>query len=415
MAPAALIETWSLYAVGSLIIFMRIATRWRTVGISGWQADDWIILLSWATYTVMTVAAHIVGGLGDLHALTMEQREALTEEEAAPYVYGTQWFCAGVATYILFIWTLKLNMLFLYQRVVMGLWVERLIKPTMWLVIATFVTTYLILFCACRPYNRMWVVYPDQGPLCQPQSMLNMVPPLIMNLVTDMCIMAIPAPVVIPIKTSLWKRIGLLLLFSAGIFIMIAAILRVTMVLVEKNGPTAAIWSCREDFVAIVVGQAILVRPMFTKGFWTDKYESKTTTFSHTNSKHSGSFQMGGRMNRSKGKDPFSVTAALATVNERGGSTEEIIPNQDESSIAQSDKSNTMTGRDNSISFFRDPENGHGDKNGKLVIHVSQEVQVESKDDHDQHTPQQRVYLDATNDARVWNDEPRRLTVSPFP
>jgi hypothetical protein len=133
-----------------------------SVGLS-WRILTCVFCDEQATYTVMTVAAHIVGGLGDLHALTMEQREALTEEEAAPYVYGTQWFCAGVATYILFIWTLKLNMLFLYQRVVMGLWVERLIKPTMWLVIATFVTTYLILFCACRPYNRMWVVYPDQG------------------------------------------------------------------------------------------------------------------------------------------------------------------------------------------------------------------------------------------------------------
>jgi hypothetical protein len=57
----------------------------------------------------MTVAAHIVGGLGDLHALTMEQREALSEAEAKSLVYATQWFCAGVATYILFIWTLKMN------------------------------------------------------------------------------------------------------------------------------------------------------------------------------------------------------------------------------------------------------------------------------------------------------------------
>jgi hypothetical protein len=57
----------------------------------------------------MTVAAHIVGGLGDLHALTMEQREALTEEEAKSLIYATQWFCAGVATYILFIWSLKMN------------------------------------------------------------------------------------------------------------------------------------------------------------------------------------------------------------------------------------------------------------------------------------------------------------------
>lgn len=59
-----------------------------------------------------------------------------------------------------------------------------------------------------------------------------MVPPLIMNIVTDLCIMAIPAPVVIPVKTTLWRRIGLLGLFGAGIFVMIAAILRVTMVLV---------------------------------------------------------------------------------------------------------------------------------------------------------------------------------------
>lgn len=176
----------------------------------------------------------------------------------------------------------------------------------------------------------------------------------------------------------------------------------------EKNGPTAAIWSCREDFVAIVVGQAILIRPMFTKSFWTNKYEAKSTNYSHANSKHSGSFQMGGRMNRSKGKDPFSVTAALATVNERGGSTEEIIHNPEESSITQSDKSNTMTARDNSLSFMRDPEYGARDKTGKLVIHVSKEIQVESKDDHRQPTSKQRVFLDATNDARVWNDERRQ-------
>ena len=116
-----------------------------------------------ATYTVMTVAAHIVGGLGDLHALPLSMRENMSSEDAASYIYGTQWFCAGVATYILFIWTLKLNMLFLYQRVVRGLWVEKFIKPTIYLVIASFVAIYLILFCACRPYYRMWVIYPDQG------------------------------------------------------------------------------------------------------------------------------------------------------------------------------------------------------------------------------------------------------------
>jgi uncharacterized membrane protein len=64
--------------------------------------------------------------------------------------------------------------------------------------------------------------------------MLNMVPPLIMNVVTDLVIMAIPAPVLINLQTTFWRRIGLLALFGAGFFIMIAAILRVTMVLLVR-------------------------------------------------------------------------------------------------------------------------------------------------------------------------------------
>ena len=65
---------------------------------------------------------------------------------------------------------------------------------------------------------------------CKPQSFLNMVPPLVMNLVTDLLIMAIPAPVILPVKTTVARKIGLFVLFFAGIFIMTAAILRVVFV-----------------------------------------------------------------------------------------------------------------------------------------------------------------------------------------
>ncbi|KAH6974361.1 hypothetical protein BGZ61DRAFT_499856 [Ilyonectria robusta] len=377
MAPSAVVETWSLYAVGSLIIFSRIFVRWRMIGLRGFKPDDYIILLSWVTYTVMTVAAHIVGGLGDLHALTLEQRKALTDEEAAPYIYGTQWFCAGVATYVLFIWTLKFNMLFLYQRVVRGLWVEKFIKPVMLLLGATFIAIFLILFCACRPYNRMWVVYPDQGSICKPQSFLNMVPALIMNIITDICIMAIPTPVVLPLQTTLWKRVGLLFLFSAGLFIMIAAILRVTMVLVEKNGATAAIWSCREDFVAIVVGQAILVRPMFSAKFWSRDYGShnkgyKSSGPSKNSANLGASFDMGGAK-RSKNKDPFSVTVALATVNGDNDSTEEIMNHP-----SGSHSGAVTSTRTDSPGSSRDLERGVSKHSRNMVIHVNKQIYVET-------------------------------------
>ena len=61
-----------------------------------------------------------------------------------------------------------------------------------------------------------------------------MVPPLVMNLVTDLCIMAIPAPVILPVRTTWLRKLGLMILFFAGFFIMSAAVMRVMFVLVVR-------------------------------------------------------------------------------------------------------------------------------------------------------------------------------------
>ncbi|KAK0732291.1 hypothetical protein B0H67DRAFT_477717 [Lasiosphaeris hirsuta] len=363
--PGPLIETWVLYTFGSLVILARIACRWRMIGIANFKPDDYLIIPAWITYTTMTVAAHIVGGHGDLHALSLEEREALASGSpgaADPLVTGTKWFCAGVATYVTFIWLLKLNMLFLYQRVVRGLWVARFIRPAMALVGGTYLATLLVLFLPCRPYDRMWIVFPDQGAYCKPQSTLNLIPPLAMNLLTDLVIMAIPAPVILPIHTTLARKAGLLTLFFAGVFIMVAAILRVVFVIVMADGPTAAIWSCREDFVAIVVGQAILLRPVFTRGFWGGKGEV---------GKSIGVTEEGTGSGR-RVKDPFSVTVALATV---GG---------DESR-------ETVAGSDAEMG-------GAG-----LVISVKSLVEVESTESPTGRDPGRGDCLWPTNRASCWN------------
>lgn len=367
------------------------------IGVQNFKPDDYIIVLAWITYTVMTVAAHLVGGLGDLHAITMEQRRQLSPEQAAPLIYGTQWFCAGVATYVAFIWMLKLNMLFLYQRVVNGLWVAKFIKPTMGLVVMTFFAIMMILFCSCRPYHRMWIVYPDQGEICKPQATVNLVPALVMNILTDVCIMAIPAPVILPVKTTIWRKISLFLLFGAGIFIMTAAILRVVFVLVLGNGKTAAIWSCREDLVAILVGQAPMLRPLFTKKFWSEGYGPGSSHFSSTPAgrKSTGmSYEMSVNKRIYKKKDPYSTTAVLATMQE-SDSTEKIIGENTSSFQSASGAPGDM-------------ENGDmGGGSGRLVISVKNQVDVESVEYGSGHS-MERIEEEGSQylrpgDATAWN------------
>ncbi|ROW04752.1 hypothetical protein VMCG_04836 [Cytospora schulzeri] len=341
---SSLVEMWTLYIVGSLIMFVRVACRWKMVGVRNFKADDYIIWLSWVIYTVMSVAADICGRHADLHTLSLEARSKLTNEEAWPYVWVTRWFCAGVATYVAFVWTLKFNMLFFYKRVVNGLWVEKFIMPVMVLVGATGVIIMIILFASCRPYYKMWIVYPDQGANCEPQAEIYMLPALVLNMITDLCIMAIPAPVIFPVKTTIWRKISLVIIFSAGFFIMVAAILRVYFVLVVGDGGTAAIWSCREDFVAILVGQAPILRPAFTRRFWTGEMSqgssAQRTKSSFPIQSGNDAFEMGtskkgfggahqGSMHKSASRHPdYNVTIqSTRGRNSDGDSTDRIIDN----------------------------------------------------------------------------------------
>ena len=130
----------------------------------------------------MTVAAHIVGGTGDTSHLTMAQRLSMTPEQAATRQKGSKWFMVGWYTYIGLIWTLKLNMLFLYRRVVSVVWVKKYIGPTLIFAGVTGLSIWILFASACRPFHKLWQILPDPGsksrfqrfgvnvPLTKPQS-----------------------------------------------------------------------------------------------------------------------------------------------------------------------------------------------------------------------------------------------------
>lgn len=177
---AAINETWSLFAIGTLAMVLRIFSRYRMVGFAGYCGDDYLIFFAWVScasleermestdagqvcYAGMTAAAHIVSGTGDTSHLTMEQRLSFTPMEAAARQKGTKWFMVGWYTYIGLIWTLKLNMLFLYRRVVSVVWVKTFIVPTMVFVVVSAVSIWILLSTACRPFHKLWQILPDPG------------------------------------------------------------------------------------------------------------------------------------------------------------------------------------------------------------------------------------------------------------
>ena len=47
MVNSKAIEPWALYAGGSVIIFLRIFTRTKMVGVRGYWFDDYLVIPAW--------------------------------------------------------------------------------------------------------------------------------------------------------------------------------------------------------------------------------------------------------------------------------------------------------------------------------------------------------------------------------
>jgi hypothetical protein len=98
--------------------------------------------------------------------MTREQRLTITPEEAALRQKGTKWFMVGWYTYIGLIWILKFNMLLLYHRLVSMVRMSKFIVPTMGFVGVTGVSIWILFTTACRPFNKLWQIYPNPGSEC---------------------------------------------------------------------------------------------------------------------------------------------------------------------------------------------------------------------------------------------------------
>ncbi|KAK1506399.1 hypothetical protein CTAM01_03734 [Colletotrichum tamarilloi] len=329
-----LLEIWTLYAVATLMIAARVFCRTKQVGVSGFRPDDYIIFFTWvypillslgwirfrltswqSLYTSVCVMATLFALIAQgkhTSLLTPEQRATLPESEFYQWEYGSKNFVAGMIIYATVVWSLKFNMLFFYRRLVAGQWVDKFIFPVMGLVGATAVAMGLIIALTCLPLSLMWQIRPDPGENCVPQNKIYFYSIFVMNVTTDLCIIAIPIPVISLVRASIWRRIGVYFLFSLGVFIMVAATIRVVLIFHPTGGfGPGAMWSIREDFIAIFVGQAPMVVPLFKRRVWAQFYHKYK--FTPKSSQVSDGIELSDGISsnhndKKKPKDPYSLT-----------------------------------------------------------------------------------------------------------
>ena len=111
-----------------------------------------------------------------------------------------------------------------------------------------------------------------------------------------------------------------------GIFVALVANV-ISNQLGDEQG-ISAMWSIREDFVAVFVGQAPMVYPIIKKSFWRKAYG---TTGDKSGSDETHEMNSGMMHSSGKAKDPYSLTQIGVTRIDPTESTENIIK-EDETS-----------------------------------------------------------------------------------
>ncbi|RHZ49765.1 hypothetical protein CDV55_102517 [Aspergillus turcosus] len=274
MADNFITEAFTLLALAIVTIIIRIIARITTVGFRNFQLDDYLMPLAGVVYGLETGAAYSVGawwkGMAN-NSMTDAQRAALSpdSEEFRLRVGGSKTQVLGWSLYTTLLWLLKACMAIFYTRLTAGLANMRIRVKVAYVAIGvTYLAVILSILFGCHPMHKNWQIYPDPGLYCQPAiSPIDVYVTVTLNVATDVYLITIPTPMLFKARLPWREKLELSVLFSGGIFVMAAGILRcVLIVTAGANGAQqAGSWACRETFVAVIIGNAPMIYPLFRR------------------------------------------------------------------------------------------------------------------------------------------------------
>ncbi|KAI8312952.1 hypothetical protein K4K61_009340 [Colletotrichum sp. SAR11_59] len=237
MATPFQVEAWTEYAIGLLVLLVRIVYRSTIVG-TNWEGDDYFALIAVFFWTGELVMLELIGQYGSITGMTDEIALTLSDKQIERIVVGSKCLLAGWLLYVTLIWCLKACMLFLYRRLTLNLTQRRMVYITACTCVVLYVVTIIVILTRCQPFHANWQVYPYPGDACA-LNIPNYIALAITNVTTDMMVLYIPLPLLCKIICSLW--------LCTGVFIIIATLLRCILCLQDAQSINlGTIWSIRE-------------------------------------------------------------------------------------------------------------------------------------------------------------------------
>jgi hypothetical protein len=163
------------------------------------------------------------------------------------------------------IYTIKACMLFMYTRLTLGLQIQRMVFYLAIYVSIGWCATEIAFFTACRPFVGYWAM-PPPNPQCTTLQHYAIVQACF-NISSDSLMLAIPISLLLKLHVPWRQKAVLVLIFSMGIFVILAAILTKVFNLSNVWDPSYMLWYTREASVAVYVSNLPMIWPIIREWF----------------------------------------------------------------------------------------------------------------------------------------------------
>jgi hypothetical protein len=355
-------------------------------------------------YTALVVCLNVIAGGGGSNLYLPEEFDTFSPLDIQERIKGSKivivseqvrkarshFYLQSLITYqamLNVIYTIKCCMLLMYTRLTLG---TRIQKMVIYLGIYVFIgwtSTEIAFFTACRPFYGYWAM-PPPNPQCTTLQHYAIVQACF-NISSDTLMLCIPIPLITRLNMP-WKQKGVLLvIFSMGLFVILAAVLTKYFNLSNIWDPSYMLWYTREASVAVYVSNLPMIWPLLREWFPSlraltpgQKSSTNTGTGIALGSRPRTTTIGGRHLSGGFGGKRLSDHGLVTTIKGKGESTEELSGSDDTEMGAFSrrdsweERPSTGRGRKEEFSSW---ENGKVDKS----IHLTTVVQVSEEQVHE--------------------------------
>ncbi|KAK1633460.1 CFEM domain-containing protein [Colletotrichum phormii] len=231
------------------------------------EADDWIMMFCGAMFVVFVVVGQLAGHVAFGEDIWMVEPDELT--------LGLKLFFIDESFYLACLGLTKISVLFFYLRIFPNKSFRWATYATMiYIIISTTVVLFMQIF-QCIPFDYNWLGWKgDFGPHhCLDINALAFVAGGL-SISHDLIILALPLPLLWHLNTSKRSKMGILFMFSLGIFVLITSCIRLRYIVsfTRSLNPTwdftdPLIWSGLEASVSMIVVCLPALRMLLKRGW----------------------------------------------------------------------------------------------------------------------------------------------------